>query len=339
MRTITLEELLEAGCHFGHQVTRQNPKARDYIFEERDNIHIIDLEKTKEGLEEAAAYVKELAKNGGTILILGTKRQAQAVLEEEIKKFKDEGVVGISWVIKRWIGGTFTNYSEVSKNFRKLRDLEKRLRDENEKALFTKREIGEWEKERQKLEGFYGGIARMDKVPDAIFVIDTHLENLAIREALAMNVKSVGITDTNSDPTVVDYPIPANDDAVGSIKLITQYILEAWREGKKQELKNKNKELEEVKKAESPADATTVAKAMVVKKAMAGKQAEVVESKKTAPTKEIKAKSAIKKQEKKVETVEKSLKGTIPQGDYPLRGVGFTEAAKEPKKKPSKKKE
>ncbi len=286
MRTITLEELLEAGCHFGHQVTRQNPKARDYIFEERDNIHIIDLEKTKEGLEEAGAYVKELAKNGGTILILGTKRQAQAVLAEEIKKLKDEGVAGISWVTKRWIGGTFTNYAEVSKNFRKLRDLEKRLKDENEKALFTKREIGEWEKERQKLEGFYGGIASIDKVPDAIFVIDTHLEDLAIREALAMNVKSVGITDTNSDPTVVDYPIPANDDAVGSLKLITQYILEAWREGKKQELKNKNKELEEVKKAE--------------------KQVKVsVESEKKISVKEPAAKPAVKKQEKKVEAVEK----------------------------------
>ncbi|MBU4099218.1 30S ribosomal protein S2, partial [Patescibacteria group bacterium] len=115
MRAITLEELLEAGCHFGHQVTRQNPKARDFIFEERDNIHIIDLEKTKEGLDEAAAYVKELAKNGGTLLILGTKRQAQAILEEEIKKIKDENISNIFWVIKRWIGGTFTNYSEVSK--------------------------------------------------------------------------------------------------------------------------------------------------------------------------------------------------------------------------------
>ncbi len=297
MRNITLEELLEAGCHFGHQVTRQNPKARDFIFEERDNIHIIDLEKTKEGLDEAAAYVKELAKNGGTLLILGTKRQAQAILEEEIKKIKDENISNIFWVIKRWIGGTFTNYSEVSKNFNKLRILQKRLKDENEKEKFTKREIGEWDKERQKLEGFYGGIALMTKVPDAIFVVDTHIEDLAIREAIAMNVKSVGITDTNSDPTVIDYPIPANDDAVGSLKLIIQYILEAWKEGKKQEAKVRSqeevsKESEKktstkepvakpvIKKQEKkPSDATTVAKAMVVKKAMVGKEKKVSKKK------------------------------------------------------------
>lgn len=293
MRTITLEELLEAGCHFGHQVTRQNPKARDFIFEERDNIHIIDLEKTKEGLEEAAAYVKELATNGGTILILGTKRQAQAVLAEEIKKLKDEGVAGIFWVTKRWIGGTFTNYSEVSKNFRKLRDLEKRLKDENEKAMFTKREIGEWDKDRQKLEGFYGGIAGMDKVPDAIFVIDTHLENLAIREAIANGVKSVGITDTNSDPTVIDYPIPANDDAVGSIKLITQYILDVWREGKKEESRIKNQELKGEEKQEKK------------KEAKVEKQEEV---KKVGPANVAKDKPEIEKKVEKKETKKKPSK-------------------------------
>lgn len=234
MRNISLEELLEAGCHFGHQVTRQNPKARDFIFEARDNIHIIDLEKTKEGLEDAAKFIKNLAKNGGSLLILGTKRQAQGVLEEEIKKLNDSGSDGVYWVNKRWIGGTFTNLGEVSKNFKKLKDLERRLKDENEKALFTKREIGEWEKERQKLEGFYGGVVSMTKVPEAIFIIDTHMEDLAVRESIAMNIKTVGITDTNSDPTIIDYPIPANDDAVGSLKLIIEYIFDAWKEGRKQ---------------------------------------------------------------------------------------------------------
>lgn len=285
MRKITLEELLEAGCHFGHQVTRQNPKARDFIFEERDNIHIIDLEKTKEGLEEAAAYVKELAKNGGTLLILGTKRQAQAILTEEIQKIKDEGIANISWVIKRWIGGTFTNYVEVSKNFNKLKVLEKRLKDEDEKARFTKKEVGEWEKERQKLEGFYGGISSMTKVPDAIFVIDTHIENLAVRESIAMNVKTVGITDTNSDPTVIDYPIPANDDAIGSLKLIIQYILEAWREGKKQELGIKNQE-ERIKKQGEEAEAKKVNSVEEVKaNTVAEKKEETVEKKQDAKRK------------------------------------------------------
>lgn len=234
MRNITLEELLEAGCHFGHQVTRQNPKARDYIFEARDNIHIIDLEKTKEGLDEAADYIKKVAKNGGNLLILGTKRQAQETLAEEIKKAKSEGTEGVYWVTKRWIGGTLTNFSEVSKNYQKLIDYGKKLKDENIKAEYTKREIGQWDKEREKLEGFYGGVVSMTKVPDAIFIIDTHMEDLAVREAQAMNIKTVGITDTNADPTVIDYPIPANDDAAGSLKLIITYILDAWKEGKSQ---------------------------------------------------------------------------------------------------------
>jgi small subunit ribosomal protein S2 len=247
MRNITLEELLEAGCHFGHQVTRQNPKARDFIFEARDNIHIIDLEKTKECLTEAAKFVKELAMNGGSLLILGTKRQAQPILGEEIRKLQATGADNIYWVTKRWIGGTLTNLSEVSKNFRKLKDFEKNLKDDFERAKYTKREIGEWEKERQKLEGFYGGIVSMNKAPDAIFIIDTHNEDLAVREAHAMSVKMVGITDTNSDPTFIDYPIPANDDAVGSLKLIIEYILGAWREGKMEQGKLK---VEEKLKAE-----------------------------------------------------------------------------------------
>lgn len=234
MKNISLEELLEAGCHFGHQVTRQNPKAKDYIFEARDNIHIIDLEKTKEGLEEAAEFVKNLAKRGGSILILGTKRQAVEVINEEVKNIHDQKSEGVYWVTRRWVGGTFTNFGEVSKNFRKLKEIEDNLRDEETRSQFTKREIGEWEKERQKLLAFYSGIAGMNKVPDAIFILDTHMENLAVREAQAMNIKTVGITDTNSDPTVINYPIPANDDAAGSLKLIVGYMLEAWREGKKQ---------------------------------------------------------------------------------------------------------
>lgn len=251
MKNITLEELLEAGCHFGHQVTRQNPKARDYIFEARDNIHIIDLEKTKECLEEAAAYIKQLAKSGGTMMVLGTKRQAQEVLKEQMNKMSIEDKSGLYWTTKRWIGGTFTNLPEVSKNYKKLLDIEKRLKDEFAKAEYTKREIGEWEKEKQKLQGYYGGVVTMSKVPDAIFVIDTHLEDLAVREAMAMKVKTVGITDTNSDPTVIDFPIPANDDAVGSVNLIVGYILEAWKEGKKNmEVATLDVEKKEVKKTD-----------------------------------------------------------------------------------------
>ena len=296
MRNITLEELLEAGCHFGHQVTRQNPKARDYIFEARDNIHIIDLEKTKEGLEEAANYIKKLARSGGSLLVLGTKRQGQEVLNEEIKKFSGAEGEGIFWVTKRWIGGTFTNLGEVSKNYHKLKDFERRLNDENERAQFTKREVGEWEKERQKLEGFYGGVVNMKRVPDAIFIIDTHIEDLAVREAQAMNIKSVGITDTNADPSVINFPIPANDDAVGSIKLITEYILEAWKEGRSQQKDD------EVALAKAEAKAEVKEAAAEEKKTAVKKVKTVTEKKMPAEEKETKPKTVkkIKDQKSKI---------------------------------------
>jgi small subunit ribosomal protein S2 len=233
MRTVSLEELLEAGCHFGHQVSRQNAKAREYIFEARDGIHIIDLEKTKEGLEEAAKFIKDTAKKNGTLLVLGTKRQAVGIIEEEKKRLGTEGVDGVYFVTKRWIGGTLTNFSEVAKNYKKLKDIAAQLKDTNVRSKFTKKELSDLEKTRQKLEGFYGGIADMPALPDAIFIIDTHQEHVAAAEAHKAGIPTAGITDTNADPTIIDHPIPANDDAVGSIKLIADYIFDAWIEGRK----------------------------------------------------------------------------------------------------------
>ena len=236
MREITLEELLEAGCHFGHQVTRGNPKARDYIFEARDNIHIIDLGKTKAGLEEAGKFISSLAAKNGSLIIVGTKRQAQGIVEEEVKRAKREALGKteneIFFVTQRWVGGTLTNFSEVVKNFKKLKDLLEKLASEEERSKYTKKEVGLWEKERQKLTSLYGGVSDLKKIPDAVFVIDSHLEYLAIDEAGKMGVTTVAVVDTNANPEVVDYPIPANDDATGSIKLITSYIIDAWIEGK-----------------------------------------------------------------------------------------------------------
>ena len=233
MRTVSLEELLEAGCHFGHQVSRQNSKAKDYIFEARDKIHIIDLEKTKEGLEDGAKFIKDVAKNNGTLIVLGTKRQAETVLQEERKRLQSEEEQGLYFVTKRWIGGTLTNYSEVAKNYKKLKDLTAKLKDPKERAKYTKKELSDWDKSRAKLEAFYGGISDMPKVPTALFIIDTHLEHVAAGEAQKAGIPTVGITDTNADPTIITYPIPANDDAVGSLKLIISYIFDAWIEGKK----------------------------------------------------------------------------------------------------------
>lgn len=250
MRNITLEELLEAGCHFGHQVTRQNPKSRDFVFEARDNIHIIDLEKTKEGLDAAGVFVRDLAKRNGTMVLLGAKRQAEQVVRDGAKRAQEQGADGLYYVTQRWIGGIFTNFPEVSKNFRKLKTITENLANEYEKAKFTKKEISLWEKERVKLENFYGGVADMKQVPDAIFIIDTHIEDLAVREARAKGVKTVGITDTNSDPTIIDYPIPANDDALGSIQLITDYIIDAWIEGRRFAKDAKEEELTKNTKSE-----------------------------------------------------------------------------------------
>jgi small subunit ribosomal protein S2 len=233
MRNITLEELLEAGCHFGHQVTRQNPKSRDFVFEARDNIHIIDLEKTKAGLDNAAQIVKKIAeKPDSTFIILGSKRQASDIVKEEVKRASEEKIPGVYYVTSRWIGGTLTNFSEVLKNYKRLKDLTAKLQNETERAKYTKKEISLMDKERQKLESFYSGTKDMTKIPDLLFIIDTHLEDLAVREGNAMSVPIVGIVDTNADPDPIDHVIPANDDAAGSIKLITSYILDAWIEGK-----------------------------------------------------------------------------------------------------------
>ncbi|MBI2049389.1 30S ribosomal protein S2 [Candidatus Roizmanbacteria bacterium] len=233
MKEITLEELLEAGCHFGHQVTRSNPKARDFIFEARDNIHIIDLAKTKEGLEEAAAFIKALASKGGSLIVVGTKRQAKGIVEDAFKRAKEkETADGLFYITNRWVGGLLTNFQEVSKNFKKYHDLITDLQDDELKAKYTKKEISGWDKERQKLEILYGGVANITKLPDALFIVDSHLEDLVVREALVTHLPTVAMVDTNADPSIIDYPIPANDDAVGSIKLIVNYIIDAWIEGR-----------------------------------------------------------------------------------------------------------
>jgi small subunit ribosomal protein S2 len=258
MRDITLEELLEAGCHFGHQVTRSNPKARDFIFEARDNIHIIDLAKTKQGLEEAAAFIKDLASKNGVMVVVGTKRQARLIVEGEVKRANDGNLF---YITNRWVGGLLTNFQEVSKNFKKYADFVTDLQDDEVKARYTKKEVGGWEKEKNKLENLYGGVAKITRKPDCLFIVDSHLEDLAVREALATHVPTVALVDTNADPAIVDYPIPANDDAVGSVKLIVSYIIDAWVEGRKDAVEiAKKEELRKAKEAEKTAAEAAKAK-------------------------------------------------------------------------------
>lgn len=230
MKNITLEELLEAGCYFGHQVNRRNPKADEFIFEARSGIHIINLEKTREGLINAAEFLKHLSSSGGYLVVIGTKRQAKGVVKEEVERARAEGAKGIFYVTSRWVGGTLTNFEEVAKNFKRLKELRDFLTSEK-KESYTKREIVLFEREKNKLEGLYEGILDLDRIPDALYIIDVHQESTAVKETIIKGIKTTGIVDTNADPSVVNYPIPANDDAVGSIKIITNYLIDAWIEG------------------------------------------------------------------------------------------------------------
>jgi small subunit ribosomal protein S2 len=231
MREITLEELLEAGCHFGHQVNRNNPKANEFIFEARNNVHIINLEQTRAGLIEAAEFIKNLGAQGGTIIVVGTKRQVQPVVKEEVTRARENGAENVHYVASRWIGGILTNFLEVSKNFKKLNEIEEILASKN--SGYTKREKLLMEREKNKLMSLYEGVRNLKKIPDALFIVDTHHEATAVHEAGRKNVTVVGMVDTNGDPTVVNYAIPSNDDAVGAVKAVTSYIMDAWLEGQK----------------------------------------------------------------------------------------------------------
>lgn len=255
MRTVTLEELLEAGCHFGHQVNRKNPRAEEFIFEARAHVHIINLEKTQEGLMNAAKYLKDVASSGKKIVVVGTKRQARTIVRNEVLKARREGAENVYFVTSRWIGGTLTNHEEVSKNFKRLNELNELLRLPEKQKDYTKRELLQFERERDKLKNFYEGIVDMDGLPDVLLVVDTKHESTAVDEARLKDVPVVGVVDTNSDPLLVDYPIPSNDDAVGAVKLLASFLLEVWLEGEKDYHAGVAKKKEEEKKAEAKREA------------------------------------------------------------------------------------
>ena len=209
---VTMKELLEAGVHFGHQTKRWNPKMKEYIFGERNGIYIIDLQKTYRLLQEALQHVQELAAQGRVILFVGTKRQAQEAVAEEAQR------CGMPYVNERWLGGLLTNFVTVRKSLDRLKELEMVAGDTRQERL-TKKELARLEKERLKLEKNLLGIKGMKSVPDAVFVIDTRKEAIAVKEARKLKVPVIGIVDTNCDPDEVDYVIPGNDDALRAIKL------------------------------------------------------------------------------------------------------------------------
>ncbi|HET9491198.1 MAG TPA: 30S ribosomal protein S2 [Methylomirabilota bacterium] len=225
MAALTMKELLEAGVHFGHQTKRWNPKMQKYIFGERNGIYIIDLQKTLKKFREAYAFVRDLAGNGGSVLFIGTKKQAQDTVLDEATR------CAMFYVNQRWLGGTLTNFETIRKSIARLKKLEE-MKEAGEWDRLPKKEALELDRERQKLEKALIGIKAMEQLPSAVFIIDPRKERIAVAEAQRLGIPIVAIVDTNCDPTGIDYPIPGNDDAIRAVRLITSRIADAILEGR-----------------------------------------------------------------------------------------------------------
>jgi small subunit ribosomal protein S2 len=243
MAALTMKELLEAGVHFGHQTKRWNPKMQKYIFGERNGIYIIDLQKTLKKFREAHAFVRDLAAQGGSLLFVGTKKQAQDTVAEEAARCT------MFFVNQRWLGGTLTNFATIRKSIARLKKLEE-MRDTGEYERLPKKETLELERERAKLEKALTGIKGMEHLPSAVFIIDPRKEKIAVAEAQRLGIPIVAIVDTNCDPTGIDYPVPGNDDAIRAVRLITSRVVDAVLEGRGTLAKEEAEEAQ----AEGPAE-------------------------------------------------------------------------------------
>ncbi|MBQ9526958.1 MAG: 30S ribosomal protein S2 [Fretibacterium sp.] len=228
MAVVSMKQLLECGVHFGHQTRRWNPKMKPYIFTERNGVYIIDLQKTVKGLDRAYNFIRETVAAGGHILFVGTKRQAQETIRDEATR------CGQYFINQRWLGGLMTNFPTIRKRVQRMLELRK-YDEEGTWDNFNKKETAALRKEQTKLEKYLGGIAKMNAIPDAIFLIDPRREENAIAEARRLGIPVVSIVDTNCDPEVIDYPIPGNDDAIRAIKLITGLMANAVIEGRQGE--------------------------------------------------------------------------------------------------------
>ena len=242
MANVTLKQLLEAGTHFGHQTRRWNPRMKKYIYGARNGIYIIDLQKTLRLLRQACEVVRKLAAEGGTFLFVGTKRQAQDTITQEAHR------CDVFYVTERWLGGMLTNFATIMRRIQRLQELE-RMEAEGQLELLSKKEATQLRKQREKLERFLTGIKGMAQLPDAIFVIDTRKERIALREAKRLGIPTISIVDTNCDPSDVDYVIPGNDEAIRSIRLITSALADAIIEGRhafEPEMRGESREREPV---------------------------------------------------------------------------------------------
>lgn len=223
MATIQMKELLEAGVHFGHQTRRWNPKMKPFIFGKRNGIHIVDLQKTLHYFDEAAEFIRDLSANGHNVLFVGTKRQAQDAIREEAVR------CGMFYMNHRWLGGTMTNFSTIRKSIDRFKEIESTLSAED--SHLTKKERIRLERQRRKMDRALGGIKDMESLPEALFVIDTVHEHIAVKEANRLGIPVIAVVDTNCDPEEVDFPIPGNDDAIRAIRLFTSRIADSVLEG------------------------------------------------------------------------------------------------------------
>lgn len=225
MAIISMKQLLEAGVHFGHQTRRWNPKMAPYIFTERNGIYIIDLQKTVRKVEEAYKYVRDLVAGGGTILFIGTKKQAQETVRQEAER------CGMPYVNQRWLGGMLTNFQTIRSRIERLHELQT-METDGSFYLLPKKEVLQLQKEKERLERFLGGISNLKRLPDAVFVIDPRKEKIAVAEARKLGIPVIAIVDTNCDPDEIDLVIPGNDDAIRAVRLLTSCMADAVLEGK-----------------------------------------------------------------------------------------------------------
>ena len=228
MAVVAMKQLLEAGVHFGHQTRRWDPKMAEYIFQARNGIHIIDLQKTSKKIDEAYEFLRSQAEEGKTVLFVGTKKQAQECIKEAAQK------CGMFYIDQRWLGGMLTNFDTIKKRIQRLKDIE-RMQEDGTFDVLPKKEVIGIKKEWEKLEANLGGIKEMNEIPGVLFIVDPKKEYNAIKEAQKLNIPVVGIVDTNCNPEVLDYPIPGNDDAIRAVKLITDVMANAIIEGKQGE--------------------------------------------------------------------------------------------------------
>ena len=296
MAVVSMSYLLEAGVHFGHQTKRWNPKMKEYIYTSRDEIYIIDLQKTAKKIDEAYAALKEIAANGGKVLFVGTRKQAQEAIKEEAIRSNSY------YVTERWLGGTLTNFKTIRRRIRRLEEIEK-MEADGTFDLLPKKEVIGLKKEYAKLDNLLCGIREMNKLPQALYIVDPSKEEIAIREARKLNIPVFGIVDTNCDPDMVDYVIPANDDAIRAVKLITSAMANAIIEANGGEIIDYAND----KKEENATEVMQKALETVKKREERPKK-ETKPFKKQFNKKDFKKEAKVEKKEVKTEKVEETKK-------------------------------